>query len=403
MSVLIGHPTGNPNSHNAVAAYLEAGLLESFCVPWMPATRTTQTLKRFPPLRAIGRGLERRQFPALAHAPTVQGKVREFVRLLNRAAGWDGGGFAEQGNRWLMRTMARECHRSTVTAVHAYEDCSLWQFEEAKRLGKACVYDLPTVYYPAWERGRAELLRKYSDWIPPDEQLAADEGRLEQKRQEIGLADLVLVASRYVEATVREFYPDKTIARAPYGVDVEFWTPGPLEKAAKPLRFIYAGNVSLRKGVPLLIEAWDKAGLRDAELALVGYWGLAESKRSSLPPGVTWFPPCHSQELRERYRDSDVFVFPTFSDGFGLVLLEAMACGLPLIASEASVAPEIITPASGRLTPPGDLDRLVELLRWFDRNRDEIPAMGSEARSQAERCTWANYRRLVADAVSKLV
>ena len=84
------------------------------------------------------------------------------------------------------------------------------------------------------------------------------------------------------------------------------------------------------------------------------------------------------------------------------MLLEAMACGLPVIASEASGAPEIVTPASGRLMPPGDLDRLVELLRWFDRNRDEIPAMGSEARSQAERCTWANYRSLVAGAVSKL-
>jgi alpha-maltose-1-phosphate synthase len=403
MSVLIGHPTGNPNSHNAVVAYLEAGLLDSFCVPWMPGSRTTQTLKRFPPLRKIAKGLERRQFPALAHAPTVQGKVRECVRLLNRAAGWDGGGFAEQGNRWLMTTMARECHRSTVTAVHAYEDCSLWQFQEAKRLGKACVYDLPTVYYPAWERVQAELRGKYSDWMPLDEQFTADEGRLEQKRQEIGLADLVLVASRYVEATVREFYHDKAIARAPYGVDVEFWTPAPLEKAAKPLRFIYAGNVSLRKGVPLLIEAWVKAGLRDAELALVGSWGLAESKRASLPPGVTWFPPCHPQELRECYRDSDVFVFPTYSDGFGLVLLEAMACGLPLIATEASVAPEIITPASGRLMPPGDLGRLVELLRWFDRNRDELPAMGSEARSQAEGCTWENYRSLVADAVSKQV
>jgi glycosyltransferase involved in cell wall biosynthesis len=316
--------------------------------------------------------------------------------------GWDGGGFADQGNRWLMRTMARECHRSPVTAVHAYEDCSLWQFEEAKRLGKACIYDLPTVYYPSWERLRAELKRKYPDWAPPGEQAPDDGGRLEQKRKEMGLADLVLVASRYVESTVREFCPDKTIARAPYGVDVEFWTPGPHHKAPKPLRFIYAGNVSLRKGVPLLVEAWNQAGLRDAELVLVGSWGLAERKRSSLPPGVSWFPPCHPLELRERYRDSDVFVFPSFSDGFGLVLLEAMACGLPLIGSEASVAPEIVTPASGRLTSPGDLDQLVELLRWFYRNRDEIPAMGREARSRAECSTWANYRSLVVGAVSKV-
>ncbi len=207
----------------------------------------------------------------------------------------------------------------------------------------------------------------------------------------------------YVEATVREFYPDKTIACAPYGVDAEFWTPAPADTAARPLRFICVGHISLRKGVPLLIEAWARAGLRDAELALVGPWALAESKRLSLPSGVTWVPPCSPQDLRERYRRSDVFVFPTFADGFGLVLLEAMACGLPVIASEASVAPEIVTPGCGRVMPPGDLDQLVELLRWFDRNRDEIPAMGREARSQAERCTWSNYRSLVAGAVSKLV
>ena len=50
--------------------------------------------------------------------------------------------------------------------------------------------------------------------------------RLEQKRKEMELADLTLVASRYVEATIREFYPHKEIALAPYGVDAEFWTPG---------------------------------------------------------------------------------------------------------------------------------------------------------------------------------
>ena len=200
----------------------------------------------------------------------------------------------DQANRWLMRTMARECHRSTVTAVHAYEDCSLWPFIEAKRLGKACVYDLPTCYYPAWEKIQAELSRKYSDWMPSNCLPAAYDVRLEQKRKEMELADLTLVASRYVEATVREFYPHKDIARAPYGVDVEFWTPASTRKQPGPLRFIYAGNVSVRKGVALLIEAWSKAGLRDAELTLVGSWGLADSKLRSLPAGIRWVPPCSS-------------------------------------------------------------------------------------------------------------
>ena len=400
MSVLFGHPTGNPNAHNAALAYLQAGALECFCLTWMPSAKTIDILKSFPPLRPSAQRLGRRHFPPLWHVPKVQGRVGESYRLLMRALA-SNDYLYDQANRWLMRTMARECHRSTVTAIHAYEDCSLWQFVEAKRLDKACVYDLPTCYYPAWERIQAQLNRTYSDWMPSN-CLPAFYVRLDQKRKEMELADITLVASRYVEATVREFYPHKDIARTPYGIDAEFWTPGPT-KQLEPLRFIYAGNVSVRKGMPLLIEAWSKAGLRDAELTLVGSWGLADSKLQSLPAGIRWVPPCSSQALRDRYRESHVFVFPSYSDGFGLVLLEAMACGLPAIASEASIGPEIISVDCGFITPSGDLDRLVELLRWFDCHRDQLPVMGRQARMQAARWTWSNYRSLVVAAVSKLI
>jgi glycosyltransferase involved in cell wall biosynthesis len=289
-----------------------------------------------------------------------------------------------------------------VTAVHAYEDCSLWQFQEANRLGKACVYDMPICYYPTREKTQAELRQKYSGWLPPNWSPAIHDMPAEQKRQEMALADLTIVPSLYVEATIREFYPHKEIARAPYGVNTEFWTPGPTNKPPGPLQFIYAGHASLRKGTPLLIEAWSKAELHDAELTLVGPWMLADSKRRSLPPGIKWFAPCSPQALRDRYRESDVFVFPSFAEGFGLVLLEAMACGLPAIASEATIGPEIITADSGFITPTGDFDRLVELLRWFERHRDQLPAMGRQAREQAARWTWSNYRSLVTRAVSKL-
>ena len=297
MSILFGHPTGNPNSYNAALAYLEVGLLECFCVTWMPSTTTIGTLKYFRPLRSQVERLERRLFSSLSHAPKIQGRAGEIYRLLMRASGLSDYP-SDQASRWLMRTMARECHRSTVTAVHAYEDCSLWQFIEARRLGKACIYDMPTCYYPEWERKRVELYRTYSDWVPAQISPLLHDIRLKQKRQEMALADLTFVASRYVEATIREFYPHKDIARIPYGIDAEFWAPGPT-KQPEPLRFIYAGNVSVRKGMPLLIEAWSKAGLCDAELALVGSWGLADSKRRSLPRGIRWFPPCSSQALRD--------------------------------------------------------------------------------------------------------
>jgi starch synthase len=144
-----------------------------------------------------------------------------------------------------------------------------------------------------------------------------------------------------------------------------------------------------------LLQAWEKAELRSAELHLVGSWYLSDGIRVSLPRGVTYVSACSSEALREHYRRADVFVFPSFFEGFGLVLLEAMACGLPAIASTATAGPDVLTEDSGRVLPVGNLDSLVETLQWFGQNRDRLPKMARAAREQAELCSWERYRSAV--------
>ncbi len=102
------------------------------------------------------------------------------------------------------------------------------------------------------------------------------------------------------------------------------------------------------------------------------------------------------------YRDADVFVFPTNFEGFGLVVTEVLASGLPVLTTQGRGADSVIEPASGRTVPPDDLDALVEDLRWFARNRDRIPAMSVAARANAERFTWTHYRRSVDRALDGL-
>jgi glycosyltransferase involved in cell wall biosynthesis len=401
MSILFGHPTGSPFSHNAALAHFEAGRLEHFCVPWMPAAKTLRMFDQIKPLRSMTQRLSRRHFPALAEAPKVQGRVGEFRRLLIRALGWGHDRLPSEANDWLMRTMTRECRRSSVTAVHAYEDCSLWQFVEAKSLGKACIYDMPIGFYPAWERTQTMLAKKYADWLPaggPSQQV-----RREQKSKEMELADLLLVPSKFVANTVRDFHPHRAVAIAPYGVDLAGWPPAPSRAPRDVITFLFAGQCSLRKGTPLLMEAWRAADLKHARLLLVGPWQLIEVKKKQLPPGCQWVGPVSSQQLSSFYHDADVFVFPTNFEGRALVVGEALASGLPTLTTYASGADDMVDETCGRILVPDHLESLVESLRWFDHNRHCLPELSRAARVSAERCTWEQYRQCVTEAVAPLV
>jgi glycosyltransferase involved in cell wall biosynthesis len=448
--ILFGHPGGNPNSHHAALAHFESGRLAAFCVPWMPSGRVIKLISSAPKLRGLAQRLSRRRFSPLDLAPKVQGRLGEFRRLVLRAGGRGSEGLSYEANDWLMRTMARECRRSDVTAVHSYEDCSLWQFEEAKRLGKSCIYDMPIGYYPWWQDKQAQLTKQFAEWLPAGGLPANHWARPEQKLREMELADIVLAPSRFVEQTIREYHPEKNIFLAPYGVDLDFWKPGekrrgtrdegrglssaldarhstldapsPITKneeprttndssglkcqvssfASRPLRFIYAGQCAIRKGIPLFLEAWKRADLNDAHLELVGSWQLASEKLKLLPKNVTFTGPVSREVLRERFLASDVFVFPSFFEGFALASLEAMACGLAIISTEVLDGMGLVDEANGRQIQAGNLDALIEALRWFSSNREKVSVMKAAARQSVELFTWERYRACVSAAVGGL-
>ena len=82
------------------------------------------------------------------------------------------------------------------------------------------------------------------------------------------------------------------------------------------------------------------------------------------------------------------------------MLLEAMACGLPVISSDATFAVDLVDKSNGRIFPAGDVDLLVEHLRFFAEHRDSLPMWGTAARAAAEQCTWHRYRERLSAAVA---
>ncbi len=403
MNVLFGHPTGNPNSYQAALAHFEANRLAAFCVPWMPSALTMRMLAHAGPMRPMAQRLGRRHFPPLASAPKVQGRIAEWRRLAARFLGRTDERSFHDANDWLMQTMRRECRHPSVTAVHAYEDCSHLAFLEARRFDKACIYDMPIGYYPAWERMRTELARKYADWLPGGGLPPDSHVRREQKRREMELADLVLVPSNFVAETVREFFPDKVLAFARYGTGPAVWSPPVQRSPRETITFLFAGQCSLRKGIPLLLEAWEAAGLKHARLQLAGPWQLAQAKLKNLPRSVEWLGPMSSDRLGGYYDQADVFVLPSYFEGRALAIGEAMSSGLPVLSTPASGADDLLDESCGRIVQTGNLEALVEGLRWFDNHRERLPALGRVARARAERNSWKNYREQVTQAVAPFV
>jgi glycosyltransferase involved in cell wall biosynthesis len=92
------------------------------------------------------------------------------------------------------------------------------------------------------------------------------------------------------------------------------------------------------------------------------------------------------------YQESDVFVFPTLGEGFGLVVLESLSCGVPVICSDLAGGNDaIIDGYNGFVFEGLDENKLKQTIEWFIQNRHELTQMSENARKTALNYTWEHY------------
>src|SRR6476646_3015839 len=250
-------------------------------------------------------------------------------------------------NRWFQRKVVSllRSQQSTLNSqfvLCSYSYTALEPFRYAKSLGwkKLLVQIDPG---PEEERIVAEETAREpelpGEWRPaPSEYWAS-------WREECKLADHIVVNSEWSrEGLIRGGVPVEKISIIPLAYEelgvgrrAEPWLQRNYPDhftAERPLRVLFLGLINLRKGVARLLEAARILRDEPVEFWMVGPVEIAKASTIGNAGRVKWFSPAARKQATEFYRDADVFILPTLSDGFAITQLEAQAHGLPIIASK---------------------------------------------------------------------
>jgi glycosyltransferase involved in cell wall biosynthesis len=281
---------------------------------------------------------------------------------------------------------------STTAAVLAREDACLKAFEAARRHGAKSVYQLPTAFVTAVQMILAREHKQFPNVaVADEEQDAFLPERLQRKHAELAAADVVLCPSTFVARTLPQALgKQKSCVTVPFGVEQAWLRPGAPQRENM---FLYAGRISVRKGAHRLLHAWKKLGAyRTHKLVLIGELALSESFLRDHRDVFEHVPRIAREQLPAYYERAQAFVFNSPADGFGNVILEAMACSTPVLASRNSGAPDVFDDGvDGRLFGFGDDEQFLVTLDWALTHPTELREMGVKAHQRAAANTWERY------------
>jgi len=411
--VLLAHPFGNANVRAVLSALDQAGLLAKFvtALGWSNASPLVHELP--PGLRSqmARRGYE------LPHYKIKIFPAREIVRLLaqkmrqrwlvEHERGWASiDRVWRELDKFAADSLRKSHQRQSIRAVYAYEDCAERLFETAQEIGVRRIYDLPIAYWQTAQRLLQEEARRYPEWEPTLGGTRDSEEKLARKTRELELAELVICPSAFVLDSL----PERARASKPCVV-VPFGSPsfeeGELaerEPGERPLRLLFAGALTQRKGLADLFAAMKLVASKEIELVVIGSLLRPLAWYRAQFPHFIYEPPRPHRDMLRLMRTCDVLVLPSIVEGRALVQQEAMACGLPLIVTKNGGGEDLIADGeTGFLVPIRSPEAIAEKINWFGENRARLPGMAIAAQRRASELTWQGYGEMIVSTIRNLI
>lgn len=221
---------------------------------------------------------------------------------------------------------------------------------------------------------------------------------------EYALADRIVVPSRFSQSSfiARGFDPQRVPVVSLSG---KFPPPEkPIDRRGRTVfRFLFVGGSFLRKGLIYLLRAWDGLGLKSAELVLRAsdLPNVPEVRKLLRNPTVRRVDPV--EDLGSLYVEASAFCLPSVDEGFGMVVLEAMSYGLPVLLTRNVGAADCVRDGvDGFMVAARDARALQEKILDLYQNEERRLSMGEAAREQSRKHTWDSYGESITQTLSRL-
>ena len=402
--IVVSH-AGKQHSYHLAKALLDLGRLDGFFTSSYVTSAWLQSL-----ITKSGNTFFSRRFKEGLASPYVfshwKFELAEFLARKIQGKSESVQNLVYQRDVDFDRMMAGKLRRMDAEIFWGFQGSCHESLLAAKESGMLAVCELATAHVVSSKRILAEEARLHPEWANSMDNLyfpPAYEKRLEEEPHR---ADFVVSASDFTTQTLVESgVPPGKIVKLPLGFELNHipWSEEDRDFENRPLRLLYAGTITQRKGVSYLLEAAESwAGKGEIELHMMGGIqgsGEAFAKRKHL---CHYHPPVSQAELFSRYREYDALILPTLFEGFGLVIVEAMAAGLPVIATPHSMAPDVVEDGvNGWIIPvrsPEAIQIRVEELRNL--SSAKYRKMRQSARKSALGFTWERFAGNLSELVN---
>lgn len=214
-------------------------------------------------------------------------------------------------------------------------------------------------------------------------------------------AQFVISNSEGLKALALRSKPEKEIGVIYNGIDVQEFHPQPELHDANEFRLICGTRVTPRKGIRFLIQAMDVLAVKYPQIRLVVV-GEGDEKQSlenlvrgiGLSDKVNFLGFVPREKAAEYYGRGDVYVSPSLNEGMANFMLECMALGMPIVATDVGGTRELLTEGeNGLIIKVGDYADIAEKIEYLLQNPDLKEKMGKASRERAEKMSWENVAK----------